>query len=212
MRKGGSVIVVWSAVLVIAGLAILFTILYSDMTILFSGLLTAFTALLVYYNRQLHNAQEEVYSLQKRFNAWMKETTEKREDPVLILHGVSKWHHGRDVGQLEFHAANPGTVLISITGVEMEDEAIGVPRAQRVDWVSRFPLLSASMSDGPHRHQGFPVPVFAGGLTFVTAHFRFTDDKHIRALGSVKQPWFRLTYQVGGSTEEKHTRALSQAS
>lgn len=189
-RKG----LLWTMVGIIVS-SIAFAVCCSNVMLLFSGLLAAFTVLLVYVTQQLGE-------IQKDFNTWTQEVTERRQNPKLIFHGSAKWGLN-EKGNLRFYASNPGETLISITEVQIVNAAIGNPVATGVTWRSEFPLLSTHEDKGNHEHSGFPAPVFAGGLTWLRANFTPQDIKKWTDAGLAAKCQFLVKYKVGGADEEK---------
>jgi hypothetical protein len=189
---------VYGSLVAVLGLAIALSVCCEEVDLFFTGALVFFAGLLWYVNVQLS-------SLQKDFNDWTRKRIQAREDPEIIPHGKTKFMPvpNKQAMQLIFQVSNPGEVLVSVVDVQIIEAAIKNPTATGLTWISKYPLLSQSMPVEKHKQEGFPAPIFAGGLTELIAIFEFDDEERYNTAKQLKRFHYSVVYKVGASPVTK---------
>ena len=205
-------------VLLVLAALILATVRTRDSETFFSGAVALFTALLFLVNRELSNAQKTLTSLQKdllknqeRFNEWTRESTERLRNPRLSPHGTLRIERSDNKQGLKvsLYLSNPGEVLVSLSGIRFDaDAALSKAEQTRCVWRSLHPLLSTSMNDDAHIHQGFPVPVFAGGLCEIRVFLDAKAHPVLQDCMKAKAVILELGYSTAGADTTWHTLEL----
>lgn len=205
-------------VLVVLSALILATVLTKNEEIFFSGAVALFTALLFLVNRELSQAQRTLTSLQKdllgnqeAFNKWTRESTDRLRNPQLTPHGTLRIERSDNNQGLKvtLYLGNPGDVLVSLSGIRFHsDAALSKAEQARCVWRSLHPLLSTSMNDEAHFHQGFPVPVFAGGLCEVRVFLDAKTHTVLEECMNVRVACLELGYSAAGTDTTWHAVKL----